>query len=152
MIPRDFGATMAAARASNRQLRARALERLTGLYGVLGARAEQVETGEKLLRVQPTSKSARRWLVHGLLLLDRIDEAARYAEELLRLDPLDARSRVFVDVVRHYRKRVAASREADARAAPQHAPEAPVHLLPVLTQSEARRLLRGAQPPPARRK
>jgi hypothetical protein len=152
MIPRDYATTMAAARASNRQLRAQALERLTGLYGVLGARAEQVESGEKLLRVQPTSKSARRWLVHGLLLLDRVDEAARYAEQLLRLDPQDARSRAFVDAVRRYRERVAPRRQADARAAPQRAPEAPVHLLPVLTRSEASRLLWGTQPPPARRK
>jgi hypothetical protein len=152
VIPRDFAAVAAAARSSNPRLRARALRRLAGLYGALGAHAEQVEASEKLLRVQPTSKSARRWLVHGLLLLDRTEEAAHHAEQLLRLDPQDARSRAFANVVRRYRERVASSDAAGASDASLPAPEALVHGLPVLTQGEAVRLLRAAQRPVARRK
>jgi len=97
LIPHDFGAIATSANASNRRLRGRALERLAGLYGILGAHEEQIETSEKLLRLRPRSKSARRWLVHGLLLLDRADEAERYARELVQLDPQDARSRAFAN-------------------------------------------------------
>ena len=152
LIPRDFGAITTSVHASNRQLRARALGHLAGLYGLLGARAEQIEASQELLQVRPNSRSARRWLVHGLLLLDRIEEAARYAEELVQLGPQDARSRAFAGAVRSYRERMESDAASDDSAAPRPAPEALLHALPVLTHGEALSLLRGAQPPPARRK
>jgi tetratricopeptide (TPR) repeat protein len=152
LIPHDFGAIATSANASNRRLRGRALERLAGLYGILGAHEEQIETSEKLLRLRPRSKSARRWLVHGLLLLDRTDEAERYARELVQLDPQDARSRAFANTVQRYRERSESAATSEQSATSRPAPEALAHALPVLTQAEAVSLLSGAQQPLARRK
>jgi hypothetical protein len=152
MIPRDFGAISISANSSNRQLRVRALRRLAGLYGILGAREEQLETSGELLRLRPDSRIARRWLVHGLLLLGRVEEAARYARELVQLDPQDARSQAFASAVRRYRERTGADAASRHNAASRPAPEALVHALPVLTQGEAVALLSGALQPAARRK
>ncbi|HEY5658483.1 MAG TPA: hypothetical protein VIY27_11915, partial [Myxococcota bacterium] len=152
MIPRDFSAAVIASRSGDRRMRGRGLQRLAGLYGTLGVHTEQIEISKELLEVRPRSKSARRWLVHGLLLLDRVEEAAEFADQLLRLDPQDARSQMFVDVVRYYRQHGAAQERAGADEGPRRAPEAAVHMLPVLTHGEAVSLLQGSERPPARRK
>jgi len=150
LVPSDFKRIRAASRAPKPRLRARALDRLAGLYGALGAHEEQVILDTELLGLRPNSKSALRRLVQGLLLLGRPDEALSHAQTLQRIDARDARPRVFLAIAR---RAVAQAGDAPpARDAPVQAPEAAIHRLPVLTNAEAVQLVAGVERPPMRRK
>jgi tetratricopeptide (TPR) repeat protein len=152
LMPREFARIVAASRSGDGKLRARALERVAGLYTVLGAHEEQVALDEKLLRIRPQSKGALRRLVHGLLLLDRPEEAWARAQRLLKIDPRDTRSHAFFAVARRAQFPSEPGDPVPTTGAGWEDSRAPIHRLPVFTRDEATHLLSGVNPPPARRK
>jgi hypothetical protein len=152
LMPSEFSRIAAATRSRDAKLRARALERLAGLYGLLGAHEEQVELDAKLLRMRPGTESALRRLIHGLLLVGRPEEALARAQRLLQIDPEDARSRAFHVVARRMRFPDEAGETKPASDAPQRAPDALIHRLPLYTRDEATKLIANVEPPPPRRK
>jgi DNA-binding transcriptional regulator/RsmH inhibitor MraZ len=59
-----------------------------------------VRNDRRAASLRPRAKAPRRRLVYALLHLGRVEEAARFAQQLVELDPDDPRSRRFERAVR----------------------------------------------------
>jgi hypothetical protein len=151
LVPAEYPRIRAAAaRATDRALRLRALNRLGDLHAALGLYPEQLAVDAEASRLAPRTPDPRRRSVFASMRMGRLQQALEQAEILVDVAPRDPRSQVFLETVR----RSVALRGEPMNSGPAGPPLAalpdPSLRLALFTASEARNLMQGIASPTAR--
>jgi tetratricopeptide (TPR) repeat protein len=140
----------AAARASDRALGLRALNRLGDLYAALGLYPEQLAVDAEASKRAPRAPGPRRRSVFASMRMGRLEQALAQAEALVEVAPSDPRSRTFLETVRRAIALRREQTESGASVPPGAALSEPSLRLPLFTADEARNLMQGIASPNAR--
>lgn len=118
LLPEEFSRWQQQRTDSDPAVRYEALDSLGRLYTLMGAYANQSEVDREALELRPAEKAPRRRRVYSALRLGQGDRALAEARALVALDPIDARSLLFLQVARqaHARFETEATEIFSARA------------------------------------
>lgn len=107
LLPPEYPTLLREAESEDHKVRGRARNALGLIYLMAGAWEEQVAFDRDTIAEFPHARRARQRLVYGLLRLDRADEAAHVAADLLALGAENPGSRRLAALVRRYRELLA---------------------------------------------